>query len=258
MKNLWFRLGEFVRYQARAQSKYYLHSPFVFRFQQNVLEGQHPSSLAPLRVLRRSLVNSNQKIQVDDFGTRPSSMRSIAGIEKQAAVSEKYGLLLYRLVHYFQPSVIIELGGSLGISSACMALAKTDATIYSLEGSPALSTLAKQHHASLHLNNIIHITGNFDQSLPLLLHKLNKADLVFFDGNHTGEATLRYFNLCLEKSHPHAVFIFDDIYLSPDMKSAWQKIKAHPNVTLTLDLYQFGICFFRNDRAEKEHFVLRY
>ena len=258
MKNLCFLLGEFLCYQWKAQSKYYLHSPFVFQFQQHVLEGEFPPSLQPLHEWRSSLSKNHQQIHVEDFGTRRSSLRTIASIEKQVAVREKYGCLLHRMVLYLKPRVILEIGGSIGISAAYMALAKPDATLYSLEGSASLSGLAKKHHASLGLKNIQYIIGNFEHTLPQVLQSSGETGLIFFDGNHTGEATLRYFHLCLEKSNENSVFIFDDIYLHPGMKTAWETIRAHPQITLSIDLFQFGICFFRKDRAQKEHFVLRY
>ncbi len=69
--------------------------------------------------------------------------------------------------------------------------------------------------------------------------------------------TLNYFYQCLEKANSNSVFIFDDIYWSKGMTEAWETIKAHPKVTVTLDLFQLGIVFFRTEQA-KQHFVLKY
>jgi hypothetical protein len=41
------------------------------------------------------------------------------------------------------------------------------------------------------------------------------------------------------------------------MEEAWQKIKEHDRVTLTIDLFDLGLVFFRKGRAEKEHFTIR-
>jgi len=41
------------------------------------------------------------------------------------------------------------------------------------------------------------------------------------------------------------------------MTEAWEEIKNHPEVTLTIDIFQFGIVFFRKG-IEKQHFVLSY
>jgi hypothetical protein len=41
------------------------------------------------------------------------------------------------------------------------------------------------------------------------------------------------------------------------MKQAWSSIKNHEAVTVTIDLFAFGIVFFRREQ-EKEHFKIRY
>jgi hypothetical protein len=40
------------------------------------------------------------------------------------------------------------------------------------------------------------------------------------------------------------------------MKDVWQQIKNHPQVTVTIDLYKFGLVFFRTGQR-KQHFKLR-
>jgi hypothetical protein len=42
------------------------------------------------------------------------------------------------------------------------------------------------------------------------------------------------------------------------MEKAWEEIKQHPHVTLTIDLFFIGLVFVRQAQKEKEHFVIRY
>ena len=51
--------------------------------------------------------------------------------------------------------------------------------------------------------------------------------------------------------------IFDDIYRNKGMKDAWEQIKAHPEVSVTIDLFQIGLVFVRKAQA-KEDFVIRF
>lgn len=81
--------------------------------------------------------------------------------------------------------------------------------------------------------------------------------MFFFDGNHQEEATLQYFEACLKKTNEDSIFVFDDIHWSSGMTAAWNKIKAHPQVSISIDLFQLGILFFRKGQA-KEDFVLWY
>ena len=81
--------------------------------------------------------------------------------------------------------------------------------------------------------------------------------MFFFDGNHRKQATLNYFNLCLQKAHNNSVFVFDDIYWSFEMKEAWDEIKTDSRVKVTIDLFYMGIVFFRKEQV-KQHFVVRF
>ena len=40
------------------------------------------------------------------------------------------------------------------------------------------------------------------------------------------------------------------------MTEAWEQIKAHPKVTVTIDSYEWGWVFFRKEQR-KQHFTLR-
>ena len=256
--NQFLRLKYFLNYQWRAKTKYYLHSPFVYQFYLNVLEGQDDENLESIRALRKELSANHAIVSVTDFGTGANSALNISVLESIVAVRPKYGRLLYRLVKYFNPENILELGTSIGLSSAYMALANKHTDITSLEGSPSLIEVAIDNHAALDIQNVGLLQGNFDELLPSFLQDREHLSLVFFDGNHRKQATLNYFNLCLKKATPDSIFIFDDIHWSEEMHEAWSEIKAHPQITLALDLFQFGICFFKKEKLAKEEFILRY
>ena len=99
------------------------------------------------------------------------------------------------------------------------------------------------------------ILGNFKETLPKVV-KEQKFNLIYFDGNHNKKATLNYFNTCMQTITNNSVWIFDDIYWNKEMKSAWSEIKKHPKVKVTVDLFHWGIVFFRKEQ-EKEHFKIR-
>lgn len=254
----YFRFKKYLCYQWQAKSKYYLHSPFAYQFYMQVLSPAGSSSLAPVTRLRKQLSKDNHTLRISDFGTGNISSRTISSIERNVAVRKKYGTLLYHLVRYFKSQYILEIGTSIGLSSSYLALANPEAKIISLEGAEELIDMAHKNHAQLHINNVEIMPGNFNDTLSAAIQKLPRLDVVLFDGNHTREATLRYFHECLKNAHEHSVFIFDDIYWSEDMNEAWEQIKANEKVTITIDVYQYGICFFTKEKLAKENFVLRY
>ena len=80
--------------------------------------------------------------------------------------------------------------------------------------------------------------------------------MIYFNGNHSKQATLDYFELLLPTTTNESVWIFDDIHWSIGMEAAWEIIKSHPNVTVSIDTFQWGLVFFRTEQP-KEHFVIR-
>lgn len=81
-------------------------------------------------------------------------------------------------------------------------------------------------------------------------------DLIYFDGHHTKEATFKYFELLLPTTHNDSVFIFDDIHWSAGMEEAWEIIKKHPEVRVSIDTFHLGLIFFRKEQA-KQDFIIR-
>ena len=81
-------------------------------------------------------------------------------------------------------------------------------------------------------------------------------ELIYFDGNHTYESTIEYFNICKENYTENTCFIFDDIYWSKGMTKAWDEICNDQDVLVSIDTFYFGICFFRKNQP-KQHFILR-
>ncbi len=252
-----FRLKKFIGYHWKAKTKYYLHSPFVYQFYLNVLEGTADENLDSIHLLREKLQTDYSIIEIEDYGTGKSSS-SISVLEADVAVRRKYGVLLYRLVKYFKPQNILELGTSIGISSSYLAAANPKVRIVSLEGSDKLSELARRNHSAINIQNVEVVSGNFDVLLPAVLDKIPVIDFGFFDGNHRKTATLKYFEQCVIKTNENSVFVFDDISRDKEMSEAWEAVKAHQKVTLTLEVFPFGICFFRKGKLAKENFVLRY
>jgi len=147
----------------------------------------------------------------------------------------------------------LELGTSVGLGSVAIAAGNENTSVLTIEGCPETAKLAKDNFNSFNFENIELINGEFDNVLPKLQ---STFDLVFIDGNHTKNATLRYFEALLPLSHNDTVFIFDDIYLNKDMTKAWELIKNHESVTVTIDTFKWGFVFLRKEQA-KEHFVIR-
>jgi predicted O-methyltransferase YrrM len=211
--------------------------------------------------IREKLKQSNKTFNCVDLGAGSyqsnSTKRTVKQLLNYSVKPAKYSQLLFRLVNHFQPETILELGTSLGITSAYISKANSKANFITIEGCDDIAAIAEQNFSELNCKNIKQLIGNFDVVLPALLTEIKTLDFVFFDGNHRKSATLNYFNQCLLKANENTVFVFDDIYWSPEMKQAWQEIKNHQDVKITIDLFFMGIVFFRKEQT-KEHFILKF
>jgi hypothetical protein len=104
------------------------HSPFVFHFITQLLNDKrlYPE-YEKVEALRNRLKQDPTILYIEDFGAGSTvsrnNQRSIASIAKYAAKSKKLGQLLFRMVKHYQPTTILELGTSLGITSSYLALA---------------------------------------------------------------------------------------------------------------------------------------
>lgn len=210
---------------------------------------------------RRQLLSSPASITVTDFGagshTGAGRQRRVADIARTAAKPPHLAQLLFRLANYFRPATILELGTSLGLTTAYLAAADSRTKVVTLEGCPNVAGVARETFAALQLQNIEIVEGNIDDTLAPALSALGAPlGFAFFDGNHRYEPTLHYFEQCLAHRTPESVFVFDDIHWSEEMERAWEVIKAHPDVTVTVDLFYIGLVFFRTGQP-KQHFSLR-
>jgi predicted O-methyltransferase YrrM len=254
LKKKLFMFNQYVQYRLHAKTTHGTHSPFVFDLLKKVIYNPHSFyAYLDIESCRKQLSQSKEYINCHDLGAGGQDegykSKPIRKIVKGSVKPAKYGQLLFRLVNYFQAKTALELGTSLGITTSYLCAANTDCQVTTIEGCAEAALVAYK--------NAKQYIGNFDDELPVVLSGIKSLDFVFFDGNHRKEPTLNYFNQCMEKSHERSVFVFDDIYWSPEMKEAWEIIKADQRVTVTVDLFYVGLVFFRKGQA-KQDFVIKY
>ncbi|HEY6976054.1 MAG TPA: class I SAM-dependent methyltransferase, partial [Chitinophagaceae bacterium] len=133
-----------------------------------------------------------------------------------------------------------------------------DHRVVTIEGAKAIAEIAKENFQQLGLSNIELIEGNFDSILIPTVKELPVIDFAFIDGNHRKEPTINYFKEILPKTSEHSIVVLDDIHWSREMEEAWEYIKQHASVTLSIDLFFIGIVFFRTEQKVKQHFTIRF
>lgn len=255
-----FQLNSFLQFLWHSKNEHGVHSPFVFSLVTRCFyDKKKKPEYALLKAYRKALLENKNTIDVNDFGAGSrvfkSNKRQISRIAQTAGISSKRAELLCRIVQYFQPKSILEIGTSLGLATSSLALGNPRAKLTTLEGCVETSKIANEQLQKSNFENITTITTQFESFFTS--NQLDKNyDFIYFDGNHSKEATLDYFEHLLPTINNETVWIFDDIHWSSAMEEAWGIIKKHPQVKVTIDTYQWGLVFFRKEQA-KEHFVIR-
>lgn len=141
-------------------------------------------------------------------------------------IANKKTKLLIDLINYFTPKTALVLSNSKNLDPFLLALKQLN------------STLIK--------------TDKSVKNIPTS----KKIDFIYFDDNKTKETTLAYFKTCLQTKQNNSVWVFNAIYSNKEMQETWAEIKNNTEVTLTVDVFHFGIIFFRKEQA-KEDFKIR-
>ncbi|MEP0821937.1 MAG: class I SAM-dependent methyltransferase [Ignavibacterium sp.] len=195
--------------------------------------------------LRSSLASSQTVVKPAGYGAGTTvAVRTVGQICRSSAVSSIWGLFLFNLVRRFRPVSCVELGTSLGISASFLGAAcelNGQGHVTTLEGDPALVSLAEQNFATLGLSRLSLVQGPFEESLPSVLSRNAPVDFAFIDGNHDEEATKRYFTEFRAHLSPAGVIVFDDILWSKGMYAAWRNISRNASPSLAISLGRMGV-----------------
>ncbi len=255
-------LLKYLQYLYRSTTSYGVHPPFLFNLVTKVLDDKSvKEDYLRVEELKKQLIRDKEIITVTDLGAGAISgrgkEREIGYIARSSSKTKKYARLLYRMVNYFQPRTVLELGTSLGFSSAYMALGCRSSRVITIEGCPNIADLAQKNFRELNVPNIRLINGSFRDELPAVLNSIEQIDFVFIDGNHQKEPTINYFEQCLTKAVNETVFVIDDIHWSEGMEAAWEYICSHPLVTLRVDVFYMGMVFLKKELTH-QHFIIRF
>jgi len=254
-----YQIIQYLKFLFTSTNQHGVHSPFVYDLVTNCFyNNTNHKAYTRLKAYRKALLSNNEKINITDFGAGSkrfhTNERPISTIAKTSGTTLKRAKLLFKLAHYLKPKQVLELGTSLGIATQAMALGHEEGTVTSIEGCSNSSNFARQQLDTFQVKNAVLKTGRFEDHLPTLIK--HDWDFIFFDGNHQKEATLQYFEQLMASVHNDSVFVFDDIYWSKSMTEAWEFIKQHRQVTVSIDTFFWGLAFFRTEQP-KENFKIR-
>ena len=252
----------YIKYLLTSKNHHAIHSPFVFDLVTNIIYKKTSTNKTnEIESLRISLCENNKLISVKDFGAgsniNKNKERKIKDIAKNSSKNKKFGELLYRIVKHFKPKEIFELGTSFGISTLYLSKANSNSNITTFEGCKESAKIAIENFKKLDCTNIDTIIGEFGETFSKKLAEKSNVNMVFIDGNHSEDATIRYFEESIKYSDQKTILIFDDIHWSSGMEKAWDYIKKSQKTRVTVDLFFVGLVFL-DQKLSKENFIIRF
>lgn len=253
-----------LKFYFNAGTRHDVHSPFVSEFIQEVVENRRNYyTFFIVEKLRKKLLSIESGIKITDYGAgsmvRKDNVRTISDLARFAAISPRLGRIIFNITRIYKPGSVLELGTSLGISTLYLAGAAPHARMITIEGCPETAKTASNNLRNLGMSSIMVRTGPFKENLLPALEDLQQLDLLYLDGDHLKGATLTYYEQCLEYAHEYSVFIIADIHWSSAMEEAWEVLKNREEVTLSIDLFHFGVLFFRKEfRVKATYSIVPY
>lgn len=247
-----------LKFYWHADTLYNVHSPYLFELLETILDrSQVYYDFDLIEGKRQALLASQEEIDFVEMGAGSrhlkSTKRKIKDIARTSLSPSSQCQILYRLIEKIKPTTVLEMGSSLGLSTAYLSSACTSSKLISLEGDPKVAETARQLLRSLNIKNAEIITGNFTNTLDKALTSLKAIDIVFIDGHHTYDATIKYYHQIKPYIHDDTLIIFDDVHWTEGMDRAWKEIRSREDVTASIDFFYFGIISFKKEFLSKVH-----
>jgi len=199
-----------------------------------------------LNQFRTDLYNDNRRISFEEIGS--TSVMTVSEVAKRATSPEIWTRFFYQLSKLNRINNILEIGTNLGVSGQYFLKAlegKKNAKFVTLEGVKGLCDIAEKRFSELSNEQYFEVLhGLYDQTLINIVKKDIHFDLLFIDGNHRYNATLKYFELLKNKNLNRALVIFDDIHWSVAMRKAWQEIIMQKGVVFSINFFKLGMIVF--------------
>lgn len=247
-----------------------VHSPYLFEWVRMVMMDKNSFYIwGDIERCREKMLQDGRVLRFEDFGSGAKEKgevteRRVSDLAKNSLTGKRYAQMLSRLVNWlgashslengsgtacsleFRGLTIVELGTSLGVTTAYMAAMDSRNRVVTFEGCKAVANVAKENWKSLNIKNIECMVGEITaDSLQMAVDRMpEQVDVAFIDANHTYASTCKYFDVLAGKVHEKSVIVVDDIHHSKEMEQAWKAICADTRVTSTIDLYQMGLVFF--------------
>ena len=215
-----------------------VHSPYLFEWVRMVMSDKHSYyGWSAIEECRSSMLRDRRELEYVDYGRGAAksggveeSRRRVCDIARGSLTSRRYAQMLSRLVHWLGGQLregdrgltIVELGTSLGLTTAYLAMPDSRNKVLTYEGCAAVAAVARENWKSMGVSNIRCHVGKIE--VETLDKELDVVDVAFVDANHTYTGAREYFNVLARKVHAKSVIVMDDIHHNAEMERVWKEI----------------------------------
>lgn len=259
MKKRLYPFFAYLKYWISKEDQYAIQSPFVFDLYNGLLGfiQQSRENDLDLEELREKLLKDTEILNIDDFGAGSKKLskplRKTSSITKYSSSSRKFSQLYQYFISQTPAELVFELGTCVGLNSRYLSR-KVKGKLLTFEGSMALWNKAQEN---IKPENTEYVFGNIQTTLPKAVQQSRTIDFALVDATHTYEATLSYFELILPHIKDSSIICIADIHWSKEMNAAWNQIKTHHEVVISLDFFECGVLLF-DKKLTKGHYILHY
>ena len=217
-----------------------VHSPFVFDLITHVIEQPLSYySYKEMDLIRLHLQQSNRSI--NDQGKRYTMQKYL----RKQAISKKEGELLFRIANHYKPYSILTIGSSMGLLPLYLTGYSSKACCITLENNDEIALIAQEALEKREKRQIRIYPGLYEQSLPDALRELKKIDFLYISKTLTIKESDTAYHQCIPLMHDETIVMIGGIHDTPDKQKYWQQLCKDPQITVSIDLYQSGLIFFR-------------
>jgi predicted O-methyltransferase YrrM len=229
-----------------------IHSPYLFEVVHRVIFNASGTRVPdPISDIHRKLRKDGSLPESGDpegvSGGSRKRKQPVRSFARHSSVSLKNGALLFRISSWFGPEVILELGTGIGISALYLASGAPGIPLHTIEGNGERAQFSAGLFKRSGFPEVKLHVGEMEEVLAELASGVGGRMLVFMDGNHRYEPTIRYLRWILMQAGEEVIVVMDDIYWSRDMYRAWKEVITWPEVRMSIDLYQMGVLLLRRD-----------
>lgn len=243
----------YIRYLfcSRHWRGYGVHSPFAFELVTRVIEENLPYyKYGLVERVRKAQKMSKRTLVMDGHEYKLHELAS-------ENIDSAYGQLLFRLVNKYQSRNVVETNMRTGIASMYLAAPDAKVRVTTFGKEEELNELALHYMKETGFRNVGIVQGTAKGKLQEVLNGLDTLDFLLVNDCANGSDLDDRIGVCMPKAASQTIFVVEGIYSNESMTESWRRLQADPRVRVTVDLFRYGLVFFK-DNLQKEDYYVRF